>query len=96
MNCKEIERFLVARQKKISIRGAFAGLLYLTIGSLLSGEIARLKRNLAQGAHLVQDTRYKIQETLFNVDFQEYNLITLAMSYFVDKHGMKTVQVYTF
>ena len=36
-----------------------------------------------------QDTRYKIQETLFNVDFQEYNLITIAMSYFVDKHDMK-------
>ena len=36
-----------------------------------------------------RDTRYKIQETLFNVDFQEYNLITLAMSYFVDKHDMK-------
>ena len=27
LNCKEIERFLVAMQKKISIRGAFAGLL---------------------------------------------------------------------
>ena len=39
--------------------------------------------------YTVQITRYKIQETLFNVDFQEYNLITLAMSYFVDKHDMK-------
>ena len=28
---------------------------------------------------------YKIQETLFNVDFQMYNRITLAVGYFVDK-----------
>ena len=30
LNCNEIERFLVAMQKKISIRGAFAGLLIYT------------------------------------------------------------------
>ena len=29
---------------------------------------------------------FKIQESLFNVDFQMYNIITLAMGYFVDKH----------
>ena len=33
-----------------------------------------------------QDTRYKIQETLFKVDYQIYNRITLAIGYFVDKH----------
>ena len=33
--------------------------------------------------------RYKIQETLFNVDFQMYNRITLAEGHFVDKHDMK-------
>ena len=34
-------------------------------------------------------TRYKIQETLFRVDFQIYNRITFAISYFVDKHDLK-------
>ena len=36
---------------------------------------------------------YKIQETLFNVDFQMYNRITLAVGYFVDKHDMKTMYI---
>ena len=31
----------------------------------------------------------KIQETFFNVDFQMYNIIRLAMGYFVDKHDMQ-------
>ena len=30
--------------------------------------------------------RYKIQETLFKVDMQIYNSVTLALGYFVDKH----------
>ena len=33
--------------------------------------------------------RYKIQETLFSVDCQIYNRITLAIGYFVDKHDLK-------
>ena len=39
-----------------------------------------LKRGLR-----IQDSRFKIQETLFKVDSLVYNVITLAMSYFVDK-----------
>ena len=41
------------------------------------------------------NTRYKIQETLFRVDFQIYNNITLAMSYFVDKHEILRLYMYT-
>ena len=37
----------------------------------------------------------KIQDTLLNADFQEYNIITLAMGYFVDKHDMKKLYMYT-
>ena len=40
------------------------------------------------------DTRYKIQETLFRVDIQIYNSVTLAMGYFVDKHSKNSVHVY--
>ena len=40
-------------------------------------------------SHLVLPPYYKIQETLFNVDFQIYNRKTLAVGYFVDKHDMK-------
>ena len=36
----------------------------------------------------------RLQETLFKVDFQIYNRITLAIGYFVDKHKFKTVHVY--
>ena len=43
----------------------------------------------------MDDTRYKIQETLFRVDFQIYNNITLAMSYFVDKHEILRLYKYT-
>ena len=39
-------------------------------------------------------TRYKIQETLFRVDIQIYNSVTLAMGYFVDKHSKNSVHVY--
>ena len=42
----------------------------------------------------LQDTRYKIQETLFRVDIQIYNSVTLAMGYFVDKHSKNSVHVY--
>ena len=38
--------------------------------------------------------QFKIQETLFNVDFQMYNIITLAMGYFVDKYDMKKLYMY--
>ena len=31
----------------------------------------------------------RLQETLFKVDFQIYNTITLAIGYFVDKHKLK-------
>ena len=35
------------------------------------------------------DSRFKIQETLFKVDIFVYNIITLAMNYFVDKQDIK-------
>ena len=44
---------------------------------------------------MAQLFRYKIQETLFRVDFQIYNNITLAMSYFVDKHEILRLYKYT-
>ena len=37
---------------------------------------------------------YKIQETLFRVDIQINNSVTLAMGYFVDKHSKNSVHVY--
>ena len=40
------------------------------------------------------NTRYKIQETLFRVDIQIYTSVTLAMGYFVDKHSKNSVHVY--
>ena len=40
-------------------------------------------------------TKYKIQETLFRVQFQIYNNITLAMSYFVDKYEILRLYKYT-
>ena len=43
----------------------------------------------------MQDTRCKTQETLFRFDFQIYNNITLAMSYFVDKHEILRLYKYT-
>ena len=39
--------------------------------------------------------RFNIQETLFNVDFQMNKIISLAMGYFVDKHDMKKLYMYT-
>ena len=39
---------------------------------------------------------FKIQETLFKVDIFVYNIITLAMSYFVDKQDKKAVHVYKY
>ena len=41
---------------------------------------------------VVQD---KMQETLFRVNFQIYNNITLAMGYFVDKHEILRLYKYT-
>ena len=38
------------------------------------------------GAHA-----HKIQGTLFEVDFQIYNRVTLAIGYFVDKHIAKFI-----
>ena len=63
-----------------------------SIVGILSGALCRYSRGTEQASSestFGNCARYKIQETLFNVDFQEYNLITLAMSYFVDKHDMK-------
>ena len=43
-----------------------------------------------QFVRYVKSTRYKIQETLFRVNFQIYIRITFAITYFVDKHDLKT------
>ena len=45
---------------------------------------------------VAEDSRFKIQETLFKVDIFVYNIITLAMSYFVDKQDKKAVHVYKY
>ena len=44
----------------------------------------------------IMTSRFKIQETLFKVDIFVYNIITLAMSYFVDKQDKKAVHVYKY
>ena len=58
-------------------------------------EIYRLVRVGIWNVSLVLVTRqYKIQETLFRVDIQIYNSVTLALGYFVDKHSKNSVLVY--
>ena len=71
------------------------------LGSLLYGDVSVMKQKVTlfffsySVSDIIQSYYYKIQETLFRVDFQIYNRITLAISYFVDKHDLKILYKYT-